>query len=254
MGTIVITGSASGIGAATGRLLERQGHHVIGIDLRDAAIEVDLSQPDGRASAVVEAMRLAPDGIDGCVAGAGIGPQFKPVEQILSVNYFGAVEVLDGLREALAERSGTAVAICSNSAGIIPVEDPTVLDAMAAGDEPSARTLAADLHGAICYGASKLALGRALRHRAEAWGEAGVRLNAVAPGPVTTPLLQGSIDDPELGPSVDALPVPWGPHQAAPEQMASIISFLLSEASAPVHGSILFADGGTDAMLRPDHV
>jgi hypothetical protein len=69
-----------------------------------------------------------------------------------------------------------------------------------------------------------------------------------------TPLLQGSYDDPELGPLVDALPVPWGTPPFAAAGIARVIDFLLSAASAPVHGSILFADGGTDALLRPDHV
>lgn len=254
MGTYVITGSASGIGAATRQLLESEGHTVIGIDIRGVEVVADLSSAAGRTVAVAEVARVAPQGLDGCVVAAGIGPHTTPVELILAVNYFGAIALLDGLRDALAARSGTAVAVCSNSAGIIPVEDPRVLDAMAAGDESEALELGALLHGAVAYGASKLALGRAVRHRAEAWGAVGVRLNAVAPGPVRTPLLQASIDDPELGPSVDALPVPWGPHQATPEQMASVIAFLLSPESAPVHGSILFADGGTDAQLRPDHV
>jgi NAD(P)-dependent dehydrogenase (short-subunit alcohol dehydrogenase family) len=69
-----------------------------------------------------------------------------------------------------------------------------------------------------------------------------------------TPLLQGSYDDPELGPLVDALPVPWGAPPFAADRIARVIDFLLSPASAPVHGSILFADGGTDALLRPDQV
>ena len=55
MGTYVISGSASGIGAATRSRLEQSGNTVIGVDLRDAAVVADLSTPDGRAGAVAEA-------------------------------------------------------------------------------------------------------------------------------------------------------------------------------------------------------
>lgn len=101
------------------------------------------------------------------------------------------------------------------------------------------------------YAMSKLALIRAVRGRAQAWAARGVRLNAVAPGPVQTPLLQGSLAHPVLGPLTRALPVPLG-RPARPAEIAGVVTFLLGPASAYVHGSVLFADGGTDALLRPD--
>jgi NAD(P)-dependent dehydrogenase (short-subunit alcohol dehydrogenase family) len=253
MGTIVISGSASGIGAATAERLRGAGHGVIGVDLAGADVVADLSDPDGRRTALAGIGELAVDGLDGVVAGAGLGPQERPAGRLVAVNYFGAVTLLDGLIDLLAARGGRAVAICSNSAGITPVDDPAVLDAMAAGDEPRARALADGLHGAVVYGATKLALGRWLRRTAPAWAERGVRLNAVAPGPVDTPLLAGSRADPELGPLVDALPVPFG-GVAEPATIAGVIAFLLGPESGNVCGSVLFADGGTDALLRPDHV
>jgi len=254
MGTFLVTGSASGMGRAIRELLVGQGAEVIGVDQVDADVVADLATAAGRADAVAAARCLATDGIDGCVVAAGLGPHERPVERIVAVNLFGALGVLDGVLDLLASRGGTAVAICSNSAGITPIDVPGLLEAMAAEDEPTALRLAAGAHGAVAYGASKLALGRALRRRVGRWGGAGVRLNGVAPGPVRTPLLQGTLDDPELGPLVAALPVPWGEPIAAPIQVAGIVAFLLSAASAPVHGSILLADGGTDALLRPDHV
>ncbi len=258
MGTYVVTGSASGIGAASAELLTAGGHSVIGVDLHDATVVADLATVDGRADALEQVGGLAPDGLDGLVVGAGIGPHERPLERILAVNVFGALSTLDGLAAAVAARRGAAVVICSNSAGITPVEDLEFFAALAAEDEPGARQrvveLDGELVGALVYGASKLALGRAMRRRAAAWGAAGARLNAVAPGPVMTPLLQGSYDDPELGPLVDALPVPWGDPPFAPAALARVIGFLVSPQSEPVHGSVLFADGGTDAQLRPDHV
>jgi NAD(P)-dependent dehydrogenase (short-subunit alcohol dehydrogenase family) len=252
MSTFVVTGSASGIGRATRRRLEQDGAEVIGVDLHDAEIVADLATRDGRELALAGVAELAPAGLDGCVAAAGIGPHERPVERIVAVNYFGAVAVLAGLRDLLSDRDGVAVAVASNSAGITPVDPPDVLHAMADDDESRALDLARSLHGAVLYGASKRALTGWVRRSAATFGAKGVRLNAVAPGPVRTPLLQGSIDDPELGPLVDALPVPWGRAPSEPEQIAGIIAFLLSDASAPVHGSVLFADGGTDSMMRPD--
>jgi NAD(P)-dependent dehydrogenase (short-subunit alcohol dehydrogenase family) len=79
-----------------------------------------------------------------------------------------------------------------------------------------------------------------------------VRLNAIAPGPTMTPLLQGSLDDETLGPLVDALPIPLE-RRAEPGEMAGIIAFLLGPDASYVHGAIWFADGGTDAAVRPDH-
>jgi NAD(P)-dependent dehydrogenase (short-subunit alcohol dehydrogenase family) len=115
-----------------------------------------------------------------------------------------------------------------------------------------ARTLGDQIPGAVLYGLTKQALARAVRRRAEPWGAAGVRLNAIAPGPTMTPLLQGSLDDEVLAPLVDALPIPLA-RRAEPAEMAGIMVFLASDEAAYVHGSIWFADGGTDAVVRPDH-
>lgn len=251
--TVVVTGSASGIGAAVRRRLEADGATVIGVDLGDTEVVADLSGPDGRRAAVAAVAERADGRLDGLVACAGVGPQVRPVDLIVRVNYFGAVEVLDGLLPLLrAGRDPAAAVIASNSAGIIPA-DPVLLEAMLAGDEEAAVEAAGRVDGASAYGASKLALARAVRRRAGSCGEAGVRLNAVAPGPVLTPLLQGSLDDPKLGPLVDALPVPLG-RRAEPDEIAAVVAFLLDPTNAYIHGSVLFVDGGTDALLRPDAI
>ena len=98
MGRIcVVTGSASGIGAATASLLRRQGCHVIGSDLHDADVVADLTTTDGRAALVRGVSRLAGGRIDAVVANAGGGPP----ETCLSLNFFGAVATLEGLRPLL---------------------------------------------------------------------------------------------------------------------------------------------------------
>jgi NAD(P)-dependent dehydrogenase (short-subunit alcohol dehydrogenase family) len=143
--------------------------------------------------------------------------------------------------------------MCSNSISMTPMPDATLVDLMVAGDEAAARAASADMHGPTVYAMTKLALGRAARQRVQTWGEAGVRLNLVAPGPINTPLLQGTRDDPEYGQYVDLLPVPLG-RFGEPEEIAGPVAFLLGVDASIVHGAVLFADGGTDALFRPDHV
>jgi NAD(P)-dependent dehydrogenase (short-subunit alcohol dehydrogenase family) len=251
--TVVVTGSASGIGAAVRHRLAAESLRVVGVDLHDAEIVADLSTRLGRTGCVEAIKETVQGGLDGLVACAGLGPQVRPVEMIVRVNFFGVVDVLDGLLPTLAAgTSPSAVVISSNSAGIIPPH-AGLLEEMLAGDEEASAATASALDGATVYGMSKLALARAVRRRAGSWGEAGVRLNAVAPGPVLTPLLQGSLEDPTLGPLVDALPVPLG-RRADPSEIAQAVGFLIDPANAYIHGSVLFVDGGTDALLRPDSI
>ena len=66
-------------------------------------------------------------------------------------------------------------------------------------------------------------------------------------------MLAASRADPILGPLVDALPIPLG-RRGAPAEIATVVAFLLGPDSGYVHGSVLFADGGSDALLRPDAV
>ncbi len=95
--TIAVTGSGSGIGAAVSRRFERSGVRVIGIDLHDAQVTADLSGPEGRRQALDAVTELSGARLDGLVVCAGLGPQIKPTDMISRVNFFGAVEVLDGM-------------------------------------------------------------------------------------------------------------------------------------------------------------
>jgi NAD(P)-dependent dehydrogenase (short-subunit alcohol dehydrogenase family) len=249
---MAVTGSASGLGSATRARLEASGCRVLGIDVRDAEVVADLSTPEGRSEAVA-AVEGATDALDGVVACAGLGPHVLPTRLLVAVNYFGAVDVLDGLLPILAEGDDpAAVVIASNSIGLIPDLGSGIVDTMVDHDEPRALELADEIEGAVLYGLTKQALARGVRHRAAAWGERGVRLNAIAPGPTMTPLLQGSLDDEKLGPLVDALPIPLG-RRAQPDEMAAIVEFMLGTGASYVHGAIWFADGGTDAVVRTDH-
>lgn len=254
MGTIAITGSGSGIGAATRTRLEAAGHKVIGVDVRDAEVIADLASAPGRRAAIDAVRQRAGNRLDGLVACAGVGPQVEPWSTIVSINYFGAQVLLEGLRETLAAGSQpAAVAVSSNSAPLPGVDTPIVA-ACLAGDEEEARRLVMTFDGHHAYAGSKLALARWVRRNAPgpAWAGAGIRLNAVAPGAVMTPLLQGGLDHPAFGEAIRNFRVPLGGF-GAPDQIAAMIAFLLGPDGSFCCGSMIFVDGGTDAMLRPDN-
>jgi NAD(P)-dependent dehydrogenase (short-subunit alcohol dehydrogenase family) len=249
VGTYVVTGSARGIGGAIRSRLEAGGHDVLGMDLAGQEVEVDLSTPAGRQQAIA-----AVDGpLDGLVVCAGLPPTWDSTEAIAQVNYFGAVDLLDGLRPLLeADGGGSAVAISSNSLGTVPEDDEPLIGPMLAGDVEAAVAAARELHGIQVYGMSKRALARAVRHRAVEWAEAGVRLNAIAPGAVQTALLQHTLDDPVVGRFVEEFPIPVG-RRGTVEDIADAVWWMLVEATFMV-GSVVFVDGGSDAQLRPDAV
>jgi NAD(P)-dependent dehydrogenase (short-subunit alcohol dehydrogenase family) len=253
MQVIAVTGSASGIGAAIRARLQHDGADVIGIDLRGADVVADLSTTAGRHAAIAGIERAAGNGLDGLVACAGLGPHVTDHPAIASVNYFGAQVLLDRLRPLLARApQPAAVAISSNSTTIPGAESPLV-DLCLAGDEPAVGAMAATLPGQTVYAGSKLALTRWLRRVAPTpeWAGAGIRLNAVAAGPVQTPLLQGGLDHPIFGPAIRGFPVPTG-GPGTPADVAAAVAFLLGPDARYICGSVLFVDGGTDALIRGD--
>jgi NAD(P)-dependent dehydrogenase (short-subunit alcohol dehydrogenase family) len=251
--TYVVSGAASGIGAATTALLREQGHRVVTVDLRDADVTADLSTPDGRAAAV-RGVRALTEVVHGVVPAAGIGG-FTGTDPalVVSVNYFGAIALVEGVHDLMAAADGAAVVfLASNSITGQPGWAGEVAVACLRGDEEAARTAAAQHEAVLVYPASKAALAWWARRAGvtEDWIGAGIRLNSVAPGKVATAMTEQLAADPVFGPLSEAYPTAIGRDGRA-EEIAAPIAFLLSDAASLIVGSVLFIDGGTDAILHP---
>ncbi len=253
--TVVVTGSASGMGAATKARLEADGQRVIGVDIRDADVVADLGTVDGRDAAIRAVTDLAGGSIDGLVTWAGVaGLTDTPGSLLASVNYFGTVTLLEGLRPllALGDRPA-AVAISSNSTTCQPGIPMDVIELCLAGDEPGARA-AADAVGSLgVYPATKTALAWWVRRHAPGaeWAGSGITLNVVAPGAVETPLLQATREDTTIGKFIDTFPIPVG-RKGEADELAAFVEFLLGPNARFFCGSVVFVDGGSDASMRVD--
>ena len=253
MKTYVDSGAASGIGAATTAALRAQGDRVITVDLRDADVIADLSTPSGRADAVT-AVRQLTDVVHGVVPCAGIaGATGVDSALVVSVNFFGAVALVRGLHaELAAARGASVVLLASNSITGMPGWRASVSDLCLADDEPAARADAGEVDSIMVYPATKAALAWWARREGVTpeWIGRGIRLNAVAPGMVASPLTDQLLADPKIGALVEAYPTAIG-RIGRPDEIAALIAFLLSDASSLMVGSVVYADGGTDAMLHP---
>jgi len=224
--TALVTGATQGIGAAIANRLAALGARTIATGLESGAgalepgIEVrlgDVSQADG-----VQAMLEGLDALDIVVNCAGIirrGAEHDPAvfEQVLAVNLTGTMRVCSAARERLARRGGCIV----NTASMLSFFGGSLVPA---------------------YAASKGGVAQLTKSLALAYAADGIRVNAVAPGWIATPLTQALQDDPaRAGPILARTPLGrWG----KPEDVADGVVFLCTPAAAFMTGVILPVDGG----------
>lgn len=258
MGIYAITGGSSGIGACTVDILRQKGHQVINIDLKGGDITANLAKKDDRNAAIAKLHEMCPDGLDGMICNAGVSGDNGSIPLIISVNYFGAVDMATGAFDLLEKRKGSCVVLSSNtvSQGSARMDVVGLLNNQA--DEERILKLVADLEPGTShafYAATKYALARWARRVSANWGAKGVRINAVAPGNVHTAMTDKLT--PAHRAAVEALPVPtnYGANALMePVDIANAIAFLSSPEAHGINGVVLFVDGGTDALLNSEKV
>jgi NAD(P)-dependent dehydrogenase (short-subunit alcohol dehydrogenase family) len=243
----VITGAASGIGAATARVLARRGARVCCADIDLAGAELitheivaaggtafawraDVSDPADNRALANEALRRY-GSLDLAHLNAGIvrgGPilelGFSDWERAVAVNLQGVFLGLQACGRAMADSGGGSIVITSSGAGLL--------------GSPGGAIYSATKHGVL--GLMKCA--------AIDLAPYGIRVNAVCPGVVDTPI-QGSLHG-----QAEQLLRKWGQlhpigRLADTDEIARVVAFLLSEESSYMTGSTVAVDGGATAML-----
>ncbi len=251
--TYVITGAGSGIGAAAARLLREAGATVIGVDLRGAEVTADLSTPGGRRGGAAAALEAAGGRVDAVIASAGVS---LPSALTVSVNYYGVTDFLTALRPALAQSDAPRAVVVSSMSSLQP-NYPPLVEALLGSDEVAATEIAEQLAadpqtGNLIYASSKRAISRWVRAQSVTaeWAGAGIPLNAVGPGIVTTPMTEQLLASPESTAFVDAVvPMPLNYHQP-PESIATLCLWLTSVENSHCAGQTIYCDGGADVVLR----
>lgn len=258
--TILVTGSARGIGGACMARIRAEGDRAIGLDLEDAEVIADLASADGRAAAL-EAVREQAGGVlHGVIACAGIAGTDGPA--MVSVNYFGTVALIEGLRPLL-DRAERARVVVVSSFAIILGHDGELVEACLSGDEALAIRIAGDETRATnrekgdtnpAYASTKVALSRWVRRTAirPEWAGRDILLNAVAPGTVLTRITRPILAT-EQGRAMLAAATPIAvPAHAEAEDVAPLLTFLASADCRYIVGQTIFTDGGADVIRRGD--
>ncbi|HET6525814.1 SDR family NAD(P)-dependent oxidoreductase [Sphingopyxis sp.] len=225
----LVTGHASGIGAATAALLAESGARVVGVDVSRGQDVTSPAMWDALAGELAD-LDLAVVNAGISSAGAIADMDFATWRRTLAVNLDGAMLTLRAaMRAMIAHGRGGAIVVTASISGIKA--------------EP----------GVGAYGASKAGVIQLARVAAKEGAPHGIRVNAIAPGGVDTPIWdqldffpamvaeQGSREA-----AIDAMAKAATPLRrwASADEVARQIAFLLSDDAANITGAVLTADGG----------
>ena len=238
----VVTGGARGIGLAVARWFLAQGHRVALIDIdadtlartdadlalpeRVLAIHGDVSNPD-QVQTAMQAVQARFGRLDVLVNNAGVAV-FKPILQttyaewrhVLGTNLDGAFLCSQAAAPLMLQSGGGTVVNIASISGL------------------RASTLR------VAYGTSKAALIHLTKQQAIELGNAGIRVNCIAPGPVDTEMAKLVHNVAIRADYYDAIPLN---RYGTPEEIAQAVGFLCSPAASYINGQVLAVDGGFDA-------
>lgn len=242
--TAVITGGGQGIGLACGRALAEAGAEVVIADIDPAVgaagkaelekagftakvIEMDVTRSD-QVNAVAERLAADHGGVDILVNNAGIARSDTPAEDTTDEHWLNVIDVnLNGVfwccrafGRAMLDKGQGAIVNIGSMSGII-------------ANKPQPQCF---------YNASKAGVHHLTKSLAAEWAEQGVRVNAVAPTYIETPLTRFGMEDQRLYPAwMENTPMR---RVGQPDEIASVVLFLASDAASLLTGSIVVADAG----------
>ena len=238
----LITGAARGIGLAIAQWFDARDWRVALLDIdneqlqrtfaqwprreRALALHADVSNP-AQVAAAVRQTEAAFGRVDALVNNAGVAV-FKPLLQtsfdewrrVMATNLDGAFLCTQAVAPLMLRQGGGSVVHIASISGL------------------RASTLR------VAYGTSKAALLHLMRQQAAELGAQGIRVNAVAPGPVDTAMAQ-QVHTPEIRAGYHAA-IPLGRY-GTPQEIAEAVGFLCTDAASYVNGQVLAVDGGFDA-------
>ncbi|WLH81765.1 coniferyl-alcohol dehydrogenase [Pseudomonas sp. FP2335] len=245
--TLVITGVSSGIGEETARIAREQGARVIGVDINPPKVEVDqFIQADLSSQESIDALLAQlPRGIDGLANIAGLPPT-QNAERVIKVNLVGLKYLTLRLLPKLADNASIV-----NLASLAGAGWPDAVASIKAAESLSFADTAAfceqhEIIGPRSYFFSKEALIAWTLQNRWTWRERGIRMNAVSPGPVDTPILKDFIET--LGARAEEdMKTMDRPGRAT--DIAPVVAFLLSDGSRWMRGTNLAVDGGMHSHI-----
>lgn len=253
----IVTGGATGIGAATSRLLAKNGAHVVVTSEQPVEslqpICDEIAAAGGSASAFrcdvtsADAIEALVDEVDArhgrldilvncaglCVFGPLESVTPKQIEAMFAVNTIGPILLTKAALPLMRKTGGGSIVNIASGAAMIGVE------------------------GLAAYSASKAAIAHFTRTFAPELRRSGIRVNSVGPGSVRTPMLGFTDDDlteaqqASIEKRAASTRSPYGNAMIEPHDIAEVVLFLASDAARALHGSYVLADQGFSGCMSP---